>query len=75
MSLKNAETIGLIIGILEMKEEYNMTVSQIAKLAGVHPNTIRRWEKLGLLEVVRHPVNNYRMFKGPKGEKTHGEPK
>ena len=36
--------------------------SEIAKVAGVHPNTVRLNEDLGLLQPVRRANNNYRLF-------------
>ncbi len=39
-----------------------LKIKQAAKLAGVHPDTLRRWERAGKLTVFRHPVNGYRLF-------------
>lgn len=36
--------------------------SQIAKLAGVHPNTIRLYEKYGLLQEIPRSNNGYRLY-------------
>jgi len=36
--------------------------SEIAKAAGVHPNTVRLYEDLGLLQPVRRANNNYRLY-------------
>ncbi len=36
--------------------------SEIAKAAGVHPNTVRLYENLGLLQPVRRGNNNYRLY-------------
>ena len=36
--------------------------SEIAKAAGVHPNTVRLYEDLGLLQPVRRGNNNYRLY-------------
>ncbi len=36
--------------------------SEIAEAAGVHPNTVRLYEKLGLLQPVRRGNNNYRLY-------------
>lgn len=36
--------------------------SEIARAAGVHPNTVRLYEDLGLLQPVRRANNNYRRY-------------
>jgi DNA-binding transcriptional MerR regulator len=36
--------------------------SEIAEAAGVHPNTVRLYEKLGLLQPAQRGNNNYRLF-------------
>ncbi|MDV2990021.1 MAG: MerR family transcriptional regulator [Dehalogenimonas sp.] len=36
--------------------------SEVAKAAGVHPNTVRLYEALGLLQPVRRSYNNYRLY-------------
>lgn len=36
--------------------------SEIARAAGVHPNTVRLYEDLGLLQPVRRGNNNYRLY-------------
>jgi DNA-binding transcriptional MerR regulator len=36
--------------------------SDVAKAAGVHPNTVRLYEALGLLQPVRRGNNNYRLY-------------
>jgi DNA-binding transcriptional MerR regulator len=36
--------------------------SEVAKAAGVHPNTVRLYEKLGLLQPVRRGTNKYRLY-------------
>lgn len=45
-----------------MPKKY-LTVTQVAKIFGVTPLTIRNWDKSGRLIAYRHPVNNYRMYK------------
>lgn len=48
-----------------MAVEVNMveyTTSQIAALGGVHPNTVRLYEKWGLLPTAERRSNNYRVF-------------
>jgi site-specific DNA-methyltransferase (adenine-specific) len=42
-------------------EKY-MNISQAAKLIGVSAETLRRWDKSGKFESVRHPINNYRVY-------------
>src|SRR4030043_2347281 len=36
--------------------------SEVAKAAGVHPNAVRLYEALGLLQPVRRGNNNYRLY-------------
>ena len=43
-----------------MKEQY--TTSQIAKSAGVHPNTVRLYEELELITKPERRANGYRVF-------------
>jgi len=45
--------------------------SEIAKAAGVHPNTVRLYENLGLLQPVRRGNNNYRLFTPAHMEQMH----
>ncbi len=39
-----------------------INVGQAAKLLGVSSETLRRWDKSGKFESVRHPINNYRVY-------------
>ena len=39
-----------------------LTIKQAAKLVGVHTDTLRSWERNGLLTVPRHPDNQYRQY-------------
>lgn len=48
--------------IREMQYE-TFTVRETSELFGVHPDTIRRWERKGHLKCLRHPINNYRLFR------------
>lgn len=42
-------------------QEY-LTVKQAAKVLGVAPITLRRWDNTGRLESRRHPINGYRLY-------------
>lgn len=37
-------------------------IKEASQRLGVHPDTLRRWAKLGKLKCRRHPVNGYRLF-------------
>ncbi|MFN8266310.1 MAG: DNA methyltransferase [Chitinophagaceae bacterium] len=39
-----------------------LTIGQAAKKIGVNPETLRRWDKSGKFQSLRHPVNNYRVY-------------
>lgn len=39
-----------------------LTISQAAKLLNVNPETLRRWDKSGKFQSLRHPINNYRVY-------------
>lgn len=40
-----------------------ITVKKASKLFNVSIQTIRRWDKTGKLKAVRHPMNNYRLYR------------
>jgi excisionase family DNA binding protein len=40
-----------------------VTIREAAKMLGVCEATLRRWDKLGKLKAVRHPINGYRLYK------------
>lgn len=42
------------------KEYYN--ISEVADILSISKETLRRWDKNGKLEPVRHPMNNYRVY-------------
>ena len=46
-----------------MKDSTIVTVKEAAKILGVHPTTLRRWDKSGKLRAIRHRFNNYRLYK------------
>ncbi len=43
-----------------------LTVRAAARVLGVHENTIRNWEKRGILRALRLPGSGFRRF--PRGE-------
>lgn len=40
-----------------------LRISAAAEYLGVSPNTLRNWGKAGKLVSLRHPVNQYRLYK------------
>lgn len=57
MSIKDKTTLDDLIHLKGW-----LTVGELAKKLSVHPDTIRRWEKKGQIDSIRHPINNYRLF-------------
>lgn len=47
--------------LLSDKPQY-LTVKEAAKILGVNPETLRRWDNIGKLQTKRHPMNNYRIY-------------
>lgn len=45
-----------------------LSVSQAAEKIGVNPQTLRRWDKTGKFTSLRHPINNYRVYKDDQVE-------
>ena len=45
-----------------MNNQY-ITIKEAAKILGVSPLTLRNWDKNGQLKALRHPINNYRVYK------------
>ena len=39
-----------------------ITIGHAAKMLGVHPATLRNWDRSGKLVPLRHPVNGYRLY-------------
>jgi MerR family copper efflux transcriptional regulator len=46
-----------------------LRISEAAKYLGVPPNTLRNWVNAGKVVAIRHPVNDYRLFKREDLEK------
>jgi len=44
----------------EQKKVYRLT--EFAQMVGVYRDTVRNWQKKGILPDRRNPVNNYRVF-------------
>lgn len=40
-----------------------LRISEAADYLGVSPNTLRNWESAGKIVALRHPVNDYRLFR------------
>lgn len=39
-----------------------LTIRQAAEILKVSPATLRRWDKSGKFQCIRHPINNYRVY-------------
>jgi len=48
-------------------EDY-LSIKETANIVGVSTQTLRNWEKKGILMPYRNPVNNYRMYRVPQIE-------
>ncbi|MEK9177768.1 MAG: MerR family DNA-binding transcriptional regulator [Patescibacteria group bacterium] len=40
-----------------------ISIKDAAKMLGVSTLTLRNWDKNGKLQALRHPMNNYRVYK------------
>ena len=40
-----------------------MTVKEAAAFLGVSPKTLRNWDRTNKLKPVRHPLNQYRLYR------------
>ena len=40
-----------------------LRISDAAAYLGVSPNTLRNWVNAGKIAAIRHPLNDYRLFK------------
>ena len=47
---------------MEKLSDY-LRISEAADYLGVSPNTLRNWVNAGKVVAIRHPVNDYRLFK------------
>jgi excisionase family DNA binding protein len=55
-----------------MSEQF-VTIKEAATILGVSPLTLRNWDKSGKLKALRHPMNNYRVYKMEDLEKVFEE--
>lgn len=39
-----------------------LTIGEAAEYLGVHPDSLRRWDRAGKLKPRRHPINNFRLY-------------
>lgn len=46
-----------------MSESKLITIKEAAEMLGVTTLTLRNWDKSGKLVALRHPLNNYRVYK------------
>ncbi|KPJ71745.1 hypothetical protein AMJ50_00135 [Parcubacteria bacterium DG_74_3] len=40
-----------------------LTIKETSEILEVTPLTLRNWDKKGKLKALRHPINNYRLYK------------
>lgn len=40
-----------------------LSIKEVAEILDVSVQTLRRWDQNGKLTALRHPVNNYRMYR------------
>ncbi len=45
-----------------MSNKY-ITIKQASEILGVSTLTLRNWDKNGKLKALRHPINNYRVYR------------
>jgi excisionase family DNA binding protein len=60
--LSKKESNKKLLSKKESNKKY-LTVKEVAKIFGVTPLTVRNWDKSGKLKALRHPINNYRIYK------------
>ena len=46
-----------------MTDQTLISIKQAAAMLGVTPLTLRNWDASGKLKALRHPMNNYRVYK------------
>jgi DNA (cytosine-5)-methyltransferase 1 len=48
---------------MKNSEKNLITIKEAAVLLGVTPLTLRNWDRKGKLTALRHPINNYRVYR------------
>jgi excisionase family DNA binding protein len=43
-----------------------LTIKEASRMLRVCDATLRRWDKIGKLKAVRHPINGYRLYEKQK---------
>ena len=61
MYIKNISLVRFI-NVKYMTKKY-ITIKEASNILGVSPLTLRNWDKNGKLKALRHPMNNYRVYK------------
>lgn len=59
---KYYQEVEIPVRIITSPKRY-LTIKEAAKLLGVTPLTLRNWDTKGRLKALRHPINNYRIYK------------
>ena len=44
-------------------EDKFLTIKKTAEILGVSTLTLRNWDKSGKFKALRHPINNYRVYR------------
>lgn len=59
----------IILTKMNVKSTELITIKQAANMLGVTPLTLRNWDKNKKLHALRHPMNNYRVYRRADIEK------
>lgn len=61
------------LSMTKIPQKEFLTVTEVAKIFGVSPLTVRNWDQKGKLEATRNPFNNYRVYRRVDIETLLGE--
>lgn len=50
-----------MLSSMEKISDY-LSIKEAAQYLGVCSDTLRRWDRVGKLRTIRHPLNNYRLY-------------